>query len=160
MPAKSQQQQKAAGMALMAKRGKIKSGKLWGSAKEMFKSMTADELRKFAKTKRKNLPKRVKDSLMAQEIFRNQNLTERDDTKSLKLGKAGFAYATLTSKDVLNQPKGVAKKVRKRYAMLRAVTNQTGIKGFPCMNKAEKVRHAIKDSQTKKIVALLLEDTE
>ena len=58
MPAKSKQQQKAAGMALAAKRGEIPPSKLKGAAKDMYNSMTASQLREFASTKRKPLPKR------------------------------------------------------------------------------------------------------
>ena len=60
MPAKSKKQQKAAGMALAAKRGKISPSKLKGSAKQMYKSMTAKQLEDYAETKRKGLPTRVK----------------------------------------------------------------------------------------------------
>jgi len=60
MPAKSKKQQKAAGLALAAKRGKISSNKLKGSAKQMYKSMSQRQLREFAKTKRKKLPTRKK----------------------------------------------------------------------------------------------------
>jgi len=58
MPAKSKQQQKAAGMALAAKRGEIPVSKLRGSAKQMYKSMSVRQLREFAETKRKSLPKK------------------------------------------------------------------------------------------------------
>jgi hypothetical protein len=58
MPAKSQAQQKAAAMALAAKRGEIPVSKLKGAALKMYESMTESQLRDFAKTKRKNLPKK------------------------------------------------------------------------------------------------------
>lgn len=58
MPAKSKVQQQAAGVALAAKRKEIPVSKLRGSAKSMYQSMTAAELREFAETKRKGLPKR------------------------------------------------------------------------------------------------------
>ena len=60
MPAKSKKQQKAAGMALAAKRGEISPSRLKGSAKQMYKSMTAKQLEDYAATKRKGLPTRVK----------------------------------------------------------------------------------------------------
>lgn len=62
MPAKSKQQQKAAGAALSAKRGDTPKSKLKGASKEMYESMTKDELKDFAETKRKNLPKKKKSS--------------------------------------------------------------------------------------------------
>ena len=60
MPAKSKKQQKAAGMALAAKRGEISPRKLKGSALQMYKSMNEEELEDYAETKRKGLPTRVK----------------------------------------------------------------------------------------------------
>lgn len=59
MPAKSKAQQQAAGAALAAKRGEVKKSKLRGASRQMVKSMSEDELRKMAKTKRQGKPKRV-----------------------------------------------------------------------------------------------------
>jgi hypothetical protein len=59
MPARSKKQQMAAGAALSAKREEAPKAKLKGASKEMYESMTESELRKLAKTKRKNLPKKV-----------------------------------------------------------------------------------------------------
>ncbi len=59
MPAKSKAQQKAAGMALAAKRGELSPRILRGSAKEMYESMSEKQLRDYAKTKTKKLPKKT-----------------------------------------------------------------------------------------------------
>jgi hypothetical protein len=59
MPAKSKQQQKAAGAALSAKRGQRSKSSLKGASRSMVDSMTEPELRSLAKTKRKALPKRA-----------------------------------------------------------------------------------------------------
>ena len=59
MPAKSKQQQMAAGAALAAKRGDKPNSSLKGASKSMADSMSETELEKFASTKRKDLPKRV-----------------------------------------------------------------------------------------------------
>lgn len=59
MPAKSAAQQKAAGAALAAKRGDIKTAELKGASKSMAKSMSESELDKMASTKRKGKPERV-----------------------------------------------------------------------------------------------------
>lgn len=56
MPAVSQAQQKAAGMALAAKRKEISVDQLKGAAKDMFDSMSIKELEDLASTDRKNLP--------------------------------------------------------------------------------------------------------
>lgn len=59
MPAKSKAQQKAAGAALSAKRGETKVSDLQGASKEMYDSMSEDELEDFASTKRKGKPEHV-----------------------------------------------------------------------------------------------------
>ncbi|TDQ62012.1 uncharacterized protein DUF3008 [Maritalea mobilis] len=59
MPAKSKAQQKAAGMALAAKRGEMKVSDLQGAAKDMYDSMSEEELRDFAETKHDNKPEHV-----------------------------------------------------------------------------------------------------
>ena len=58
MPAKSKAQQATAGLALAAKRGEIPVAMLNGPAKKMYDSMTVAQLRHYAKTKRKGLPKK------------------------------------------------------------------------------------------------------
>jgi len=58
MPAKSKKQQMAAGAALAAKRGEIKTADLEGASKEMYESMTGEELEALAKTRREGLPVR------------------------------------------------------------------------------------------------------
>lgn len=59
MPAKSKAQQKAAGAALSAKRGETDKSKLKGASREMYDSMTEEELEDFAETDRKGLPERI-----------------------------------------------------------------------------------------------------
>lgn len=61
MPAKSKAQQKAAGAALSAKRGDTKKSELKGASKEMYESMSEDELEDFASTKHKSKPEHVDD---------------------------------------------------------------------------------------------------
>ena len=56
MPAKSKQQQKAAGAALAAKRGEQPKSKLRGASRQMVKSMSESELHKMASTKQKGKP--------------------------------------------------------------------------------------------------------
>lgn len=61
MPAKSKAQQRAAGAALSAKRGETKVGDLQGASKDMYDSMTEDELEDFAATDHDDLPEHVED---------------------------------------------------------------------------------------------------
>lgn len=58
MPAQSKAQQKAAGAALSAKRGNSKVGDLKGASKQMYTSMTEEQLDDLASTKRKSVPDR------------------------------------------------------------------------------------------------------
>ena len=61
MPSKSKAQQKAAGAALSAKRGETPKSELKGASREMFESMTEDQLEDFASTKRAGKPEQVAD---------------------------------------------------------------------------------------------------
>ncbi len=58
MPAESKQQQKAAGAALSAKRGKTKKSELKGASLQMYESMSEEQLEDIAATKRKGLPRK------------------------------------------------------------------------------------------------------
>lgn len=61
MPAQSKAQQKAAGAALSAKRGETKVSDLQGASKDMYDSISEQELEDIASTDRDKLPDR-KDS--------------------------------------------------------------------------------------------------
>lgn len=58
MPAKSKQQQKAAGAALSAKRGETSKSKLKGASRSMEESMSEKELEELAETDREELPRK------------------------------------------------------------------------------------------------------
>lgn len=58
MPAKSKKQQMAAGAALSAKRGERSKSSLKGASRQMVESMTEKQLKDFAGTKRKSLPRK------------------------------------------------------------------------------------------------------
>ena len=53
MPSTSETQAKAARMALLAKQGKISPDRLKGAARQMYESMTAEQLSHFTKVKKK-----------------------------------------------------------------------------------------------------------
>ncbi len=61
MPAQSKAQQRAAGAALSAKRGETKVGDLKGASKDMYDSMTEEELEDYASTDHDGLPEKVED---------------------------------------------------------------------------------------------------
>lgn len=59
--AKSKAQQKAAGAALSAKRGDTDKADLQGASKQMYQSMSEDELEDMASTDRSDLPAKADD---------------------------------------------------------------------------------------------------
>ena len=59
MPAQSKAQQKAAGAALSAKRNETKVGDLQGASKQMYDSMSEEELEDYASTDLDGLPEHV-----------------------------------------------------------------------------------------------------
>ncbi|MGY9038702.1 DUF3008 family protein [Sulfitobacter sp. M13] len=61
MKAQSKSQQRAAGAALSAKRGETKVNDLQGASKDMYDSMSEDELEKMASTEHDGLPDEVED---------------------------------------------------------------------------------------------------
>ncbi|SMG02322.1 MULTISPECIES: DUF3008 family protein [Burkholderia] len=62
MPAKSQAQQRAAGAALAAKRGRTKVKRLKPPSKSMYESMSEQQLEEMASTPAKGKPKRKHDA--------------------------------------------------------------------------------------------------
>jgi hypothetical protein len=62
MPAQSKAQQRAAGAALSAKRGDTKVGDLQGASKDMYDSMTEEELEDYASTELDGLPEHDDDA--------------------------------------------------------------------------------------------------
>jgi hypothetical protein len=58
MPARSKKQQMAAGAALAAKRGERSKASLKGASREMIETMSEQQLREFASTKRRGLPRK------------------------------------------------------------------------------------------------------
>lgn len=61
MPAQSKAQQRAAGAALSAKRDETKVGDLKGASKDMYDSMSEEELEDYASTDHDGLPEKVED---------------------------------------------------------------------------------------------------
>jgi len=61
MKAQSKSQQRAAGAALSAKRGETKVKDLQGASKDMYDSMTEDELDEMASTDHDDLPEEADD---------------------------------------------------------------------------------------------------
>lgn len=87
-------QQKAAGIALAAKRGELDPSELTGAAKQMYK-MSEKDLEDFAKTKHKGLP-------MKKESF------------DVKTAKTKFGKITVKSFDDLDAAKAHLEKMKKK----------------------------------------------
>ena len=86
MPSFSKDQQVASAIALAFKRGKIPKSKLFGASKQMASSMTEQQLKDFAETKRSGLPNKVafetpliiKEALSPQLLARAARKASRD----------------------------------------------------------------------------------
>ena len=158
MPAVSKAQQQAAGIAHAVEKGEEPESKLRGASKEMFKSMKSGDLKKFAKTKRKGLPKRVEAGpVTARALF----IAERDDAPKLGLGKTGLKFARMTSKAAFKPAKGGQSDSKwATSAKLRATLAGEKPGGpMKSMDKVGKVPKAFKETVTpKQVVTALLDD--
>lgn len=88
MPALSQDQQKAAGIALAAKRGDIPKSKLRGASKSMYGGMDSTQLGHFAHTKRKGLPAHKSKALCRIGLPESIQITFHRDTDAMVQGGA------------------------------------------------------------------------
>jgi hypothetical protein len=92
MPAKSKAQQKAAGAALSAKRGETKPSKLIGASRQMYESMSEEQLDEFASTKRKGKPDYVSNSpIPAKKAARKRAAKKGAGTRAKQARKARSA---------------------------------------------------------------------
>jgi len=117
----SKAQRKAAGIAHAAKKGEIPKSELRGASKEMVK-MPAGELKKFAKTKEKGLPEKVK-------AKKEESVEETSEAPKEKKSSGGFQFG-----------KGVYESFNKKYTQLLSegmnvsVNMSTGADGNPTKN--------------------------
>lgn len=146
MPAVSKSQQQAAGIAHAVEKGELPQSKLRGASKQMFQSMKSGDLKKFAKTKSKELPKHVEGApATAKELF----LAERDDAPKLGLGKTGLKFARMTSKQAFKPAAGGKSDAKwATSAKLRAELAHEKPGGkMKSMDKVGKVPSAIKEEK-------------
>lgn len=94
--AKSQAQQKAAGVALAVKRGDLPKSALVGASKDMYK-MTEKELEDFASTKHKGLPEKIDESAFVAKAA----YSHKAGKKKFKLGDD--EYPVTIKKDVADE---------------------------------------------------------
>lgn len=78
MPAKSKAQRRLMAMAMLYKRGRLDSKYASEEVKRLAKSMTDEDLEKFAKTKQKRLPKYVKGSKYRTKANKAKKEKEKD----------------------------------------------------------------------------------
>ena len=98
MPAKSKAQQKAAGAALSAKRGESPPSELFGASRQMYDSMSEQQLDEFASTRRKGKPDYVEGS----PIPAKKAKRKRAARKAAATRKAARAKAPRKKKAVKN----------------------------------------------------------
>lgn len=115
MPAKSKNQQQAAGMALAAKRGEMPKSELKGAAKSMYESMTKEELKDYAETDRKDLPEKKKEAMM------------KGFHSELQKNAVSLAGASGYAKSIL---KGIGKQFPRTARQFRGGSKLIGKKGF------------------------------
>jgi hypothetical protein len=85
-------QQKAAGLALAAKRGEVDPSKLEGPAKEMMK-MSEKDLEDFAKTKHKGLPMKKEENNVEEAYTTSSNPKTTDTSTNVKAYRKVFDAA-------------------------------------------------------------------
>ena len=78
MPAKSKQQQKFMGIVRAIQKGEAPAGKFSKSAQKAAKSMKKSSVRKYAKTKHDELPKKVEETVYQFKSFTNNLMDELD----------------------------------------------------------------------------------
>jgi len=117
----SKSQRKAAGIAHAAKKGEVPKSELRGASKEMAK-MPAGELKKFAKTKEKGLPEKVK-------AKKEESVEETSEAPKEKKSSGGFQFG-----------KGVYESMNSKFkqalteGMNVSVNMSTGADGQPTKN--------------------------
>jgi len=106
MPAASKQQQKLMGIVHALQKGDIKPSQASGKAKEMAKSMKKGDVKDFAATKHKGLPKKVKKENMgvaSMYVVRKPNADMNEDDLVLELNPLeGIQPLNLMQDDVLD----------------------------------------------------------
>lgn len=99
MPAKSKAQQKAAGAALSAKRGEAKPSELIGAARQMYESMSEQQLDEFASTKRKGKPDYVEGSAVAEKTAKRSRAAKKGAATRAKKRAATTRGKTTNAKN-------------------------------------------------------------
>ena len=120
MPAKSKQQQKFMGIVRAIQKGEAPASKFSKKARDVAKKMGEKDVEKYASTKHKGLPKKVKQEMKLHEnpaaIAATQAMTKLK-LKNPKTGKEVSAASALKNKDNPNhkKAKGIFAKLKDRF---------------------------------------------
>ena len=120
MPAKSKQQQKFMGIVRAIQKGEVPASKFSKKARDVAKKMGEKDVEKYASTKHKGLPKKVKQEMKLHEnpaaIAATQAMTKLK-LKNPKTGKEVSAASALKNKDNPNhkKAKGIFAKLKDRF---------------------------------------------
>lgn len=126
MPAKSKAQQQAAAIALHHP----------SKAKTDMGGMGKAELRKFASTPRKNLPKHVESVA--------RSLIERDDISKLNIGATGKKFARMMSKEAFKTTDGTDDKWKTSLKLRTDLAGESPGTKMKSRDAVGKVPHAMK----------------
>lgn len=140
MPATSKAQQQAAAIALHRPE----------KAKTDMGDMKRSDLRKFAATPRKGLPKHVKHESLSRSLF------ERDDVSKLNIGATGKKFARMTSKEAFKTTDGTDEKWKTSLKLRAELGGESPSTKMKSKDAVGKVPHAFKESRAQRIVDRLL----
>lgn len=139
MPATSKAQQQAAAIALHHP----------SKAKTSMGDMPKKELRKFASTPRKGLPKHVESKA--------RSLIERDDIGSLNIGATGKKFARMNSKEAFKTTDGTDEKWKTSLKLRAELGGESPSAAMKSKDAVGKVQHAFKETRAQRIVSRMLD---
>jgi hypothetical protein len=116
MPAKSDVQQQAAGAALAAKRGEMNPDELFGASREMYESMTEQQLHDLAATSREDIPERVTPRRAKRAKKRAAAARTKKAKRSMKKAAAKSAKKAKKAKKKAAPKKAAKKRAAKKRA--------------------------------------------
>lgn len=162
MPALSQQQQKIMGLALSYKRGNVSTSDVSPTIKKLANSMSEKELEKYASTKHKGLPKKVRETKIKVEDLKkmvqdavDEVMQERFHTKNLTPEqKQQFKEAVSNYnqyREVIHRSKSLPEAVSKISAIVefanRNIVDESGdwFEGVSHKRKSKQIRESLKE---------------
>ena len=133
MPAKSKQQQKFMGIVRAIQKGEAPAGKFSKSAQKAAKSMKKSSVRKYAKTKHDDLPKKIKENKDDEEKWSGIGYDSFESIKEKKNPKDVYDYLVYVRKykpdlwNNLKKKKDIQKIMKKFESVNEGKANIYGI---------------------------------